>query len=159
MQQLVYLRPVFFGHAARFCFVVAYGHSLCAQPRMFHQRFGRDAVKLCGKLCERAVDYLSTGYFRIFGNLLSPQAWLDSRAYASFEATTTTVLGFNDGYAKPGPVPHTRFKNALAELALVLETRFELEDRLFARLRSASTVATRRARVRPAAHHAAFAAT
>jgi regulator of sigma D len=111
------------------------------------------------RLCERVVDYLSTGYFRIFGNLLSPQAWLDSRAYASFEATTTTVLGFNDGYAAPGPVPHTRFKAALAELALALETRFELEDRLFARLRSASTNASRRARVRPAAHRAACAAT
>jgi regulator of sigma D len=99
-------------------------------------RSGDVAETLRIRLCEKVVDYLSTGYFRIYGNLLATQTWLEPRAYASFEATTATVLAFNDGFATPGPVAHTRFKNALAELALALETRFELEDRLFARLKA-----------------------
>jgi len=108
------------------------------------------------RLCEKVVDYLSNGYFRIYGDLLSSQSWLEPRAYAAFEATTTAVLGFNDGFAAPGPVTHTRFKTALADLALALETRFELEDRLFARP-DVTGSAKRRRPVRRPAIHVAFA--
>jgi regulator of sigma D len=84
------------------------------------------------RLCEAAVDYVSHGYFRIYGQLVSTQTWREARAYAAVESTTATVLGFNDRFAAPGPVPHTRLKPALTDLALALETRFELEDQLFA---------------------------
>ena len=92
-------------------------------------------VSLRVRLCEAAVDYMSHGYFRIYGHLLSAlsaQTWREARAFNAFESTTATVLGFNDRFAKPGPVPHTRLKPALTDLALALETRFELEDQLFA---------------------------
>jgi regulator of sigma D len=89
-------------------------------------------VSLRVRLCEAAVDYVSHGYFRIYGHLLSTQTWCEAHAYAAFESTTATVLGFNDRFAAPGPVPHTRLKPALTDLALALETRFELEDQLFA---------------------------
>ena len=111
------------------------------------------------RLCERVVDYLSNGYFRIYGDLLSSQSWLEPRAYAAFEATTTTVLGFNDGFAKPGPVAHTRFKTALADLALALETRFELEDRLFGRLQPDASASQRHRSIRRPLIHVAFATT
>jgi regulator of sigma D len=89
-------------------------------------------VSLRVRLCEAAVDYVSHGYFRIYGHLLSAQTWREARAYNAFESTTATVLAFNDRFAEPGPVPHTRLKPALTGLALALETRFELEDQLFA---------------------------
>jgi regulator of sigma D len=84
------------------------------------------------RLCEAAVDYVSHGYFRVYGHLVSTQTWREAHAYAAFESTTATVLGFNDRFAAPGPIPHTRLKPALTDLALALETRFALEDQLFA---------------------------
>jgi len=85
------------------------------------------------RLCEQLVDYLSSGYFRVYGDVLSVQSWPDPRDYARFEATTGAVLAFSDRFAAHGAVRGVRLKPALADLALALETRFELEDDLFRR--------------------------
>jgi hypothetical protein len=44
------------------------------------------------------VDYLSVGYFRVFG-LISPHSWATPREYAIFDATTSSAMTFNDHHA------------------------------------------------------------
>jgi len=89
------------------------------------------AEVLLRRCCQRLVDYLSNGYFRIYGDLLSCAAWPTPRDYARFEATTAAAMAFHDRFGDRGdPWTVSSLRAPLAELGLALETRFELEDRL-----------------------------
>jgi regulator of sigma D len=98
----------------------------------------RDIVEaVLHRFCQTLVDYLSTGYFRIYGDLISCQSWAAPRQYAIFEATTSTAMAFADRYAADAgskcEAPAWKLavvKAGLAEVALALATRFELEDQL-----------------------------
>ena len=85
------------------------------------------------RFCENLVDYLGDGYFRIYGDLLSSHTWATPREYAIFESTTSTAMTFNDRFADKNPTDMPATRRALANVALALETRFELEDQLFDR--------------------------
>lgn len=77
---------------------------------------------LLNRFCEVLVDYLSAGHFRAF-HTTEP----DPFQYVAIADTTRQAMRFNDrftdGFAQLGDV-----KGALEQLALALETRFELED-------------------------------
>ena len=92
------------------------------------------AEVLLKRCCQSLVDYLSDGYFRIYGDLLSCQAWPTQHQYARFEATTATAMGFHDRFGD-GRAAWTllSLRGPLADLGLALETRFELEDELVRR--------------------------
>lgn len=97
----------------------------------------RDIVEaLVHRFCQSLIDYLSNGYFRIYGDLLSCQSWSSPRQYAVFESTTSTAMTFADRYSAATASREapswklSALKGSLADLALALETRFELEDHL-----------------------------
>jgi len=92
------------------------------------------AEMLLERFCQRMVDYLSNGYFRVYRDVLSPQTWTTPREYAIFDATTETAIAFNDCYAGGGHCEIAAVRRELAGLALALETRFELEDDMLNRV-------------------------
>jgi regulator of sigma D len=79
------------------------------------------------RFCEQLVDYVSTSYFGLFGTL-SPTSWTTPREYARFDATTSCAMTFSDRHASGVRGSRIRAKQDLAELALALESRFEVED-------------------------------
>jgi len=92
------------------------------------------AEVLLRRCCQSLVDYLSDGYFRIYGDLLSCAAWPTPREYARFEATTATAMGFHDHFGDERTAwTLSSLRAPLADLGLALETRFELEDLLLRR--------------------------
>ncbi len=99
-----------------------------------------DAESLLERFCQQMVDYLSVGYFRVYGGLLSVQTWATPREYAIFDSTTSTAMTFNDHHAGGDRFDVTRIKGELAAVALALETRFELEDEMLNRTREARAV-------------------
>ena len=101
-----------------------------------------DAESLLERFCQQMVDYLSVGYFRVYGGLLSvQQTWATPREYAIFDSTTSTAMTFNDHHAGGDRLDVARIKTELATVALALETRFELEDELFNRTRETRAMA------------------
>ena len=99
-------------------------------------------LQLCeglSNLCLQLVDYLSTGHFVIFRQLLlafpSPRHPLFREVkvlYRGIELCTDHALGFNDKYdAEPLSIQQEpRLPQDLAHLARILELRYTLEDRL-----------------------------
>ena len=83
--------------------------------------------------CQRLVDYISNGYFRIFADESSPNSWATPREYAILDTTTSTAMAFDDEYARGQHAARARTKFQLARVAYALETRFELEDDILAR--------------------------
>lgn len=98
------------------------------------------AEELLERFCQQMVDYLSVGYFRVYGGLVT-QTWATPREYAIFDATTATAMTFNDHHSGGDRLDVTRVKRELAEVALALETRFELEDEMLNRTRDTRAVA------------------
>lgn len=80
---------------------------------------------LLTRFCESLVDYLSVGHFRVFQRLA-----LSAGPYAFIEATTQAGMAFNDRFGDLGSIRVSEVREALEQMARVLSTRFELEDRL-----------------------------
>ncbi|MFK7914516.1 MAG: Rsd/AlgQ family anti-sigma factor [Pseudomonadales bacterium] len=81
-------------------------------------------VKFCGTL----TDYLSIGHEQVF-RLSTPK----SHQYVAIAATSRAVMRFSDQFARISvteAVDYEGVQVALEQLALTLETRFELEDEL-----------------------------
>jgi len=97
------------------------------------RNFIEQSELLFDRFCQRLVDYLSNGYFRIFADESSPNSWATPREYAILETTTSTAMAFNDEHTRGRYVDRTRTKRHLARVAYALETRFELEDDILAR--------------------------
>lgn len=95
-----------------------------------------------GKFCQILVDYLSAGHFEIHYQLLrEAEAFNDGTAELAqallppIDATTETLLAFNDRYAEIADhSDHTLLARDLSELGEVLAVRFELEDRMIAKM-------------------------
>ena len=102
---------------------------------------GDHAQGLLERFCQHMVDYLSVGYFRVYGGLSSVQTWATPREYAIFDSTTSTAMTFNDHHAGGDRLDVPRIKRELAAVALALETRFELEDVMLSRSRETRTMA------------------
>ena len=80
---------------------------------------------LLSRFCDTLVDYLSAGHFQVFQRIV-PTA----HEYAAIESTTQLAMSFNDQFGNLRSVDIPEVKAALEALALVLGTRFELEDDL-----------------------------
>ena len=78
---------------------------------------------LLTRFCNSLVDYLSAGHFQVFQRLIP-----EPHEYAAIESTTLVAMQFNDKYGELASVDIAQVKTALEKLALVLGTRFELED-------------------------------
>ena len=78
---------------------------------------------LVSRFCDSLVDYLSAGHFQVFQRLVpSPHE------YAAIESTTQVAMTFNDRFGNVQYVNIPEVKVALEQLALILGTRFEVED-------------------------------
>ena len=94
-------------------------------------------------LCELLVDYVSAGHFEVFHQLVAEAERFDDGSGQLAEElipdigdTTEVILGFEEKY----PLPEGDNADCAADLSLlgeVLESRFELEDRLIAGLHKA----------------------
>ena len=88
------------------------------------------------RLCQLLVDYVSVGHFEVFYELIrEAEAFADGSGELANEIiprigdTTEVILGFDEKY----PAGGQRDLDAdLSFLGEVLESRFELEDRLIA---------------------------
>ncbi len=79
------------------------------------------------RFCESLIDYLSMGHFRIL-----PRVNVFEHDRAALDAITSAGMRFNDRFGGEGAHPAPELKHALEHLALLLETRFEIEDQLIA---------------------------
>lgn len=91
-------------------------------------------------LCGLLVDYASAGHFEVFHELLNEaESFADgSDALAqqlmpAIGDTTEVILAYEEKYGNGGAFPET-LQRDLSSLGEVLESRFELEDRLIAGL-------------------------
>ena len=78
---------------------------------------------LLTRFCNSLVDYLSAGHFQVFQRLIP-----EPHEYAAIESTTLVAMRFNDEFGDVENVNIKQVKVSLEQLALVLGTRFELED-------------------------------
>ncbi|TBR41237.1 sigma D regulator [Marinomonas agarivorans] len=98
-------------------------------------------------LCERLVDYTSTGHFEIYEQLTKEaEAFNDQNALLlaqkvlpEIQNTTTLVVEFNDKFGSKEHCNNqlTELPISLQALGLVLADRFELEDVLIQELHEA----------------------
>lgn len=100
--------------------------------------------------CQVLMDYASAGHFEIYDELLAEAEAHGGRNLAEgqrlfqrLQSTLDAIIRFNDLYEDPedegllANLPHE-----LSELGLVLENRFELEDRMIALLHSPAGAGT-----------------
>ena len=78
---------------------------------------------LVSRFCDSLVDYLSAGHFQVFQRIIPAP-----HEYAAIESTTQVAMTFNDRFGNVQYVDIPEVKAALEQLALVLGTRFEVED-------------------------------
>lgn len=99
------------------------------------------------RFCQLLVDYLSSGHFEVYEQLLREGSQFDDgsveRAQALFpqiQDSTDIALDFNDRYSKlthPTVQDVREFSNSLSDLGVALEERFALEDQLIEVLHTA----------------------
>lgn len=82
------------------------------------------AETLLDRFCKHLISYLTIGHERAFA-LEHP----DANLYVAIASTTRTAMCFSDRYYR-GTGRLDQVRPALEQLALALETRFELEDDL-----------------------------
>ena len=90
------------------------------------------------RLCQILVDYVSAGHFEIFNELIrEAEAFADgsdklaNEIIPSIGDTTEVILGFDEKYVLEAGNPESLVAD-LSLLGEILESRFELEDRLIA---------------------------
>ena len=97
------------------------------------------------RLCEVLVDYVSTGHFEIYEQLLNEaEAFGDERGlelarqiYPRIEAITQVAVAFNDRCEKGDCLNSPGLPDELKHLGRLLHERFELEDCLIEVLHTA----------------------
>lgn len=99
-----------------------------------------------GRLCQILVDYVSAGHFEVFYELIrEAEAFNDGSGRTAAEIipsigdTTEVIMGFDEKYSDG----KSHLEDATEDLSLLgemLESRFELEDRLIAVLHTSHAV-------------------
>jgi len=91
-------------------------------------------------LCAVLVDYVSAGHFEVYHELLSEaetfadgSGALAAQLMPAIGDTTEVILAYEEKYGSGDAYPET-LQRDLSALGEVLESRFELEDRLIAGL-------------------------
>lgn len=94
-------------------------------------------------LCQQLVDYVSTGHFEVYDQLVREgQAFGDAKGleqarqlYRDIDPTTDTAVDFNDKYQETDDLE--TLAADLSQLGEALEVRFFAEDRMIATLHMA----------------------
>jgi regulator of sigma D len=105
-----------------------------------------EAKKSLQQFCQLLVDYVSSGHFEVYYQLLREAeefkdggAELAKTLLPQITASTEASMEFNDKYAQ-GNGDLTSLSNNLSKLGEILESRFELEDQLIEILHEAHRV-------------------
>ena len=92
------------------------------------------------RLCEVLVDYISAGHFEVYSQLLEEaERFADGSSAAAaglipeIADTTEVILAYEEKYSGGEAYPETQARD-LSALGEILESRFQLEDRLIANL-------------------------
>ncbi len=94
-------------------------------------------------LCQQLVDYVSTGHFEIYEQLIKEGQEFDGPSgmqagrelLVAIDPTTDALLDFNDKYQVADDLG--ALKEDLSDVGEVLETRFSAEDQMISVLHSA----------------------
>jgi regulator of sigma D len=121
--------------------------SLIVQMMGLTDRTREDTVPVVERLqafCEVLLDYVSAGYFEVYDELLAEGEAQGRRVleegqalFQRLQPSLDTIMAFNDLHEDPEDedllegLPHE-----LSRLGLVLEERFQIEDRMIALLHS-----------------------
>lgn len=100
--------------------------------------------------CEVLMDYVSAGYFEVYDELLAEGEAHGKRVQAEGQAlfqrlqpTLDAIIRFNDLYEHPeDEAVQASLSRELSGLGLVLEGRFEIEDRMIALLHAPAQTAS-----------------
>lgn len=92
------------------------------------------------ELCQRLVDYISTGHFGVYEQLISEAQELDDDTglvvadvlLPQLEENTTRCLAFNDSCEQLSTL--MQLQEAMSQIGETLEERFRLEDQMIERL-------------------------
>ncbi len=91
-------------------------------------------------LCQLLVDYLSSGHFEVFHELLAEaesfgdgSSALAQRVMPAIADTTELIMAYDEKYSG-GAIEDGKLKRDLSALGEALESRFALEDQLIAGL-------------------------
>lgn len=101
---------------------------------------GNDLAQRQKTLCELLVDYVSSGHFEVFHQLINEAESFDDGGCALAQKvmpaigdTTEVILAYEEKYGS-GSEHAEKIKRDLSALGEVLESRFVLEDQLIASL-------------------------
>jgi regulator of sigma D len=94
-------------------------------------------------VCERLVDYTSSGHFEVYGLLLQEAQAINApateqemrRLLTLVDEITEKLLDFNDRYLEGGSVKN--LARDLAKLDRSLQSRFDAEDQMLSALQAA----------------------
>ena len=100
--------------------------------------------------CEVLMDYVSAGYFEVYDELLAEGEAHGKRVQAEgqtlfqrLQPTLDAIIRFNDLYENPeDEAVQASLSRELSGLGLVLEGRFEIEDRMIALLHAPAQTAS-----------------
>lgn len=98
--------------------------NLIGLSRSLHQQQWDIAETLLHRFCKHLIHYLELGHERAY-ELANP----DTNLYVAIASTSRIAMCFSDRYSR-GTGRLDQVRPALEQLALALETRFELEDDL-----------------------------
>ena len=103
-----------------------------------HAPLDEEALK---NFCHQLVDYLSAGHFHLYDKIIqdiegseSPRMLVTSQIYPALQQNTETVMTFHDRYTETaiGDDHIFEFHQALSDVGVALDARFQLEDQLIA---------------------------
>ena len=129
--------------------------TLIAQEAALHAAHaaGADAATLArhvAAFCQTLMDYVSAGYFEVYDELLAEGEAHGKRVQAEgqtlfqrLQPTLDAIIRFNDLYENPeDEAVQASLSRELSGLGLVLEGRFEIEDRMIALLHAPAQTAS-----------------
>ena len=89
-----------------------------------------------GKFCQQLVDYVSTGHFEVYYQLIREaeefqdgSVEIAKKVIPRINAATEIAMEFNDTYTD-AKAPFTHLSQHLSQLGETMASRFEFEDRL-----------------------------
>lgn len=117
-----------------------------------HAQGKTDVVPLYERVqafCEVLMDYVSAGYFEVYDELLAEGETQGRKVVAEGQAllqklqpTLDAIIGFNDLHEDPEDADVLEgLSHELSHLGLVLEERFQIEDRMIGLLHGQATAA------------------